>query len=162
MLYHAYMQFHQHGYLFLASEDKVPVMKRNHKTQQACGVTWMELMEVDKLQQKFPWLDTENIALGSFGNENEGYFDPWSLLTALKAKSIAQGVEYLDGEAMHATVVPASNGQGRIGSIGYRVGSDSIEEVTPGVVVNVSDSLCLDVCFYVMHHLNIKLSSHNY
>jgi FAD-dependent oxidoreductase domain-containing protein 1 len=98
----------------------------------------MELMEVDKLQQSFPWLNTESIALGSFGHENEGYFDPWSLLTALKAKSISQGVDYIDGEVLHARVNKSDNGRVRIDSIGYRQGSDSMEEITPGVVVNVS------------------------
>ena len=36
--------------------------------------------------EKFPWLNTEDIELGSFGRENEGYFDPWAYVLALKKK----------------------------------------------------------------------------
>lgn len=122
-------------------------MRRNHESQQSCGVSWMELMEVEKLKKAFPWLSTESIELGSFGHSNEGYFDPWSLLTALKTKSIAQGVEYIDGEVLHSKVEKAGNEQVRIDSIGYRTGSDSIEEVTPGIVVNVRASTIHCTCF---------------
>jgi FAD-dependent oxidoreductase domain-containing protein 1 len=114
------------------------VMRRSHETQQSCGVSWMELMEVERLKQKFPWLNTDNIELGSFGHENEGYFDPWSLLMALKGKAISQGVDYIDGEVTSASVDKASNGQVSINSIGLRRGTDSEEEIVPGVVVNVS------------------------
>jgi FAD-dependent oxidoreductase domain-containing protein 1 len=121
-------------------------MRRSNQTQQSCGVTWMELMQVDQLKERFPWLNTDNIALGSFGRENEGYFDPWSLLTALKAKAISQGVDYIDGEVIHAQVGRAGDGKVRIDSVGYSVGASSsvVEEVAAGVVVNVSaDVICL-------------------
>lgn len=130
-------QFHENGYLFLASEDTAPVMRSSHQTQQSCGVSWVQLMEVDKLREKFPWLNTDNISLGSFGHKNEGYFDPWSLLTALKAKAISQGVDYIDGEVTHAKVSNAGNGQARVDCIGYQNGTDSVEEVLAGAVVNV-------------------------
>jgi glycine/D-amino acid oxidase-like deaminating enzyme len=134
------IQFHQHGYLFLAGEDKVPVMEKNNKNQRSCGASWIELMEVEKLKQKFPWLNTDNIAMGSFGHENEGYFDPWSLLTALKVKAISQGVDYIDGEVISAKVNKVANDQLRVESLEYRAGSISgdMEELVVGTVVNVS------------------------
>ena len=32
---------------------------------------------------RFPWLCTDGVALGSFGESNEGYFDPWAMLQAM-------------------------------------------------------------------------------
>ena len=39
-----------------------------------------------RLQRKFPWLNLDGIALGSYGYENEGWFDPWALMSALRLK----------------------------------------------------------------------------
>lgn len=129
-------QFHEHGYLFLASKETAPILKRNNLTQRSCGVTWMDLMDVERLNKEFPWLCTDDIELGSFGRENEGYFDPWSLLTALKAKAISQGVEYIDGEVVTASVAKSDNGKVHVNSLGYQQANEIIEEVVPGLVVN--------------------------
>ena len=135
------LQFHEHGYLFLSSADKVPILRKNHETQKSCGVSWMELMDVHKLKVKFPWLKTDNIEMGSFGHENEGYFDPWGLLTGLKAKAISQGVHYIDGTVVEAEVQKENGRPARINSIGYCHGSDSTMHIIPGVVVNVSNCI---------------------
>ena len=44
--------------------------------------------------QKFPWLNIEGIELGSFSRKNEGYFDPWSFVSALKRKVRRSSVLY--------------------------------------------------------------------
>ena len=36
--------------------------------------------------------------MGSYGYENEGWFDPWSLLSALKFKCIELGVDFVHGD----------------------------------------------------------------
>lgn len=43
-------------------------------------------MSPQQMNEMFPWISTNEIALGSVGTKNEGYFDPWSLLNALKNK----------------------------------------------------------------------------
>ena len=58
----------------------------------------MELLTAKQLKRKFPWLNTEGIALGSYGYENEGWFDPWALLTALKLKAKDLGVHFIEGD----------------------------------------------------------------
>jgi glycine/D-amino acid oxidase-like deaminating enzyme len=55
------------------------------------------------LQAKFPWLNTEGVAFGSFGTKNEGYFDPWSFVAAMKNKAISLGVTYVKGEVVGAS-----------------------------------------------------------
>jgi hypothetical protein len=47
------------------------------------------------LAEKFPWLNIEGIELGSFGRENEGYFDPWAYVLALKKKVSAMKTNFL-------------------------------------------------------------------
>lgn len=79
-------QFHEHGYLFLASPNGQKVMEQTNKIQRESGATWVDLLSPSELSHQFPWLNTSGIALGSYGRENEGYFDPWSLLSALKLK----------------------------------------------------------------------------
>ena len=40
------------------------------------------------LKKEFPWLDTDNkIALGSFSRRQEGLFDPWEFVQAMKRKA---------------------------------------------------------------------------
>ncbi|GFG35975.1 hypothetical protein Cfor_03558 [Coptotermes formosanus] len=93
------VQFTPFGYLLLATEEGVQQLEENARLQKKLGAK-NELLTAVKLKQKFPWLNTDGIALGCHGLENEGWFDPWSLLYALKRKAISLGVEYVDGEAV--------------------------------------------------------------
>lgn len=49
------------------------------------------------MNDKFPWLNADDILLGSFGNSGEGWFDPWSLLRGLKRKCQSLGVNFVNG-----------------------------------------------------------------
>ena len=40
----------------------------------------MELLSAKQLKRKFPWLNTDGIAMGSYGYENEGWSKVRSLL----------------------------------------------------------------------------------
>ena len=80
-------QFRENGYLFVSSTpDGLRLLKENNRMQKECGVTWTHLMEPAAMAAKFPWLKTSDLSGGSCGTQNEGYFDPWSLLNALKSK----------------------------------------------------------------------------
>jgi hypothetical protein len=61
-------------------------MEQTNQTQQRAGAHWIDLLSPEELSEKFPWLNTTGIALGSYGTQCEGYFDPWSLLSAMKQK----------------------------------------------------------------------------
>ena len=58
----------------------------------------MELLSPERLKRKFPWVNTDGIALASYGYENEGWFDPWALMTALRIKASDLGVTFIQGE----------------------------------------------------------------
>ncbi|KAK8772141.1 FAD-dependent oxidoreductase domain-containing protein 1-like [Amblyomma americanum] len=91
------IRFQPHGYLFLASEEGVDQMLKNAELQEDLGAK-IELLKPDSLRQRFPWLNTEGISLASHGLENEGWFDPYALLTALRRKAVSLGARYLNAE----------------------------------------------------------------
>lgn len=78
----------------------------------------MKLLNREELKLKFPFMNVDDILVGSFGIlfkhitkycmncltkasvnisglENEGWFDPWSLLSALREKNLTIGVHYI-------------------------------------------------------------------
>uniref|UniRef100_A0A674PRU0 FAD-dependent oxidoreductase domain-containing protein 1 n=1 Tax=Takifugu rubripes TaxID=31033 RepID=A0A674PRU0_TAKRU len=91
------LQFNQSGYLFLASEDTAHIMEENYRTQRDAGAK-VSLLSPTQVKEHFPWMNTEGVALASQGLENEGWFDPWSLLNAFRRKSISMGVVSCHGE----------------------------------------------------------------
>ncbi|XP_015426823.1 PREDICTED: FAD-dependent oxidoreductase domain-containing protein 1 isoform X2 [Myotis davidii] len=56
------------------------------------------LMSPEQLQNKFPWINTDGVALASYGLEGEGWFDPWCLLQGLRRKVQSLGVLFCQGE----------------------------------------------------------------
>ncbi len=91
------VQFHPNGYLFLATEKGAEQLVANQKLQlwviyifiiykfkqkyliyvsfivfRSLGAK-IKLLSVNKLKEKFPWINTKNIELASFGLENEGW-----------------------------------------------------------------------------------------
>ncbi|XP_063050779.1 FAD-dependent oxidoreductase domain-containing protein 1 [Engraulis encrasicolus] len=91
------LQFNHSGYLFLASEKGAHIMEANYETQRYAGAK-VKLMSPAQLKDMFPWINTDGVALASYGLENEGWFDPWTLLSALKRKALSMGVEQCLGE----------------------------------------------------------------
>lgn len=91
------VQFAPQGYLVLASEGGVEALKENHLIQRECGAR-VELLTATQLKQTFPWLNTEGVALGSYGCGQEGWFDPYLLLMAFKQKAISLGARFIKGE----------------------------------------------------------------
>ncbi len=91
--------FHPHGYLVLASDSGAQQLVENHSLQIELGA-FVELYTPDKLKSKFPWINTDGVALGSYGVQNEGWFDPWALLVAFKTKAETLGVEYVQADIL--------------------------------------------------------------
>ncbi|XP_060124352.1 FAD-dependent oxidoreductase domain-containing protein 1 isoform X2 [Zootoca vivipara] len=91
------IQFNPSGYLFLASEDGAAVLEENVGIQRKEGAE-ISLLSPAQLKKKYPWLNTDGVALASIGLENEGWFDPWTLLNAFRNKAISLGVYQSRGE----------------------------------------------------------------
>lgn len=91
--------FREGGYLFLATEEGRAALAANHATALAEGadIAWLEPAE---LAQRFPWLNTEGIAAGTFGRTGEGWFDGFGLAQAMRARSREAGVAWRRGEVV--------------------------------------------------------------
>ncbi len=86
------------GYLFLASESGLDVLRENHAVQRAAGAE-VALLEPREIAARFPWISTEGIAAGALGLSGEGWFDGPALLAAYRRKARSLGVAYIPQEA---------------------------------------------------------------
>jgi glycine/D-amino acid oxidase-like deaminating enzyme len=91
------IDLHEGGYLYLASGEAAPILAANQKLQAAEGAD-IALYAAELLRSKFTWLNTSDLACGSFGVSGEGWFDGWALLQAFRKKARSLGVEYRQGE----------------------------------------------------------------
>ena len=88
------ISFKKSGYLFLATKSGMDRLHQNNATQIASGAK-LKLYSSDSLKEVYPWMNVDDIAGGSLGIENEGWFDPWSFLSALRKKNESMGVQYV-------------------------------------------------------------------
>jgi FAD-dependent oxidoreductase domain-containing protein 1 len=120
--------FVEGGYLFLASEAGMEILRDNHKLQCELGAE-IALLDAGGLRGRFPWLDTTGIVGGALGVRGEGWFDPHALLHGFRRRALANGVRYLSDEviglnARHGRVERAQLAGGR--------------EIACGAVVNAA------------------------
>ncbi|CAI5720180.1 unnamed protein product [Peronospora destructor] len=94
------VQFVEGGYMFLASEEGADILKQNYVTQKAAGAD-VQLLDPVALKKRFPWINTEGVEQAVLGMKDQGWFDPWAFLNAMKRKSVSLGVDVLEGEAKH-------------------------------------------------------------
>ncbi|NXR38092.1 FXRD1 protein, partial [Zosterops hypoxanthus] len=91
------IQFQPSGYLFLASPQQAAALEATVQLQREEGAQ-VALLSPTQLKMKFPWMNTEDVAVASYGLEDEGWFDPWTLLNAFRRKAISLGVQSCSGE----------------------------------------------------------------
>ncbi|NXW69558.1 FXRD1 protein, partial [Hirundo rustica] len=91
------IQFQPSGYLFLASPQNAAALEATVQLQRDEGAQ-VTLMSPTQLKTKFPWINTEDVAVASYGLEDEGWFDPWTLLNAFRRKATSLGVQSCSGE----------------------------------------------------------------
>ncbi len=93
------ISFQEAGYLFLATEKGLSILVKNYELQKSHGVD-VVLMTPSELHQRFLWLNVSDLAAGSLGLKNEGWFDPYSLLMAFIRKAKSLGVQCLKQEVI--------------------------------------------------------------
>jgi|SRR5688572_874614 len=87
----------EHGYLYLATAQGAALLERNHALQRQYGVD-VALLDADALRRRFPWLRTDDVALGSLGLSGEGWFDGYSVMQAFRRRARSRGARYLHAE----------------------------------------------------------------
>lgn len=85
--------FRENGYLFLSDEATLPHFQALRELQAAQGAA-ISILSPAELASRFPWLNLEGVAGGSFGERDEGWIDPYALLMGFRRKARAQGVHY--------------------------------------------------------------------
>lgn len=88
----------EYGYLYLATENGAQILRENHEIQRSHNVD-AALLDPAALNVRYPWLRTDDLALGSLGLSGEGWFDGYGLLMAFRHKARSLGVRYLTDEA---------------------------------------------------------------
>lgn len=92
--------FNPHGYLFLASSEQgAEQILINHELQTEVGA-YVDVLTPDQIKKRFPWISTDGIMLGAHGVQNEGWFDPWSLLIGMRSKAEFLGVQFVNAELL--------------------------------------------------------------
>ncbi len=95
--------FREEGYLLLASAEGQNILEQNFATQKQHGAD-VCLFNATELKERYPWLNTDDIAAGCLGMSGEGWFDAYSLLQAVRRAAEAQGAEFIKGEVTNVTV----------------------------------------------------------
>ena len=93
----------EQGYLYLAGADGAAQLRNIHAMQKTCGADVALLGHAD-LQQRFEWLNTSDLALGSLGLSGEGWFDGYSLLVAFARKARRQGARYVNADVRELAI----------------------------------------------------------
>ena len=93
------VDFVEGGYLFLATEAGIPILQSNHAVQREHGVN-VVLLTPAEIQARFPWMQVDDLAGGSLGLADEGWFDAYALLQAFRAKARSLGVDEVTGEVV--------------------------------------------------------------
>ncbi|TIT55969.1 MAG: FAD-binding oxidoreductase, partial [Mesorhizobium sp.] len=108
--------FREGGYLILAGEAGLPILRANHEAQVAEGADIL-LEDADQLTRRFPWLSAEGITAGAYGRTGEGWFDAHAMLTlfrkALRQKKIdfiSASVTGIERQGDRVTGVSLDNG----------------------------------------------------
>ncbi len=111
------IDLHEGGYLFLATAAGLSTLRENHALQKRLGAD-ISLLDREALQARFPWLNTEDLVAGAYGESGEGWFDGYGLVQALRKKAQVLGARYVTDEvtALHrdgkrVTQVVISNGE---------------------------------------------------
>lgn len=90
--------FNEKGYLILGGPDTVAERQAAVHMQRAEGAE-VSALTPDQIAERFPWLDLDGVGIGTFGDQHEGWFDAWSLLSLVRSAARQMDVTYTTGEA---------------------------------------------------------------
>ncbi len=127
--------FTEHGYLLLASGAGRGTMEANHAIQHACGAD-IALLDPPALAERFPWLNTDDIALGALGLSGEGWLDAYALMQGLRRGARLCGAEYIT-----ARVTALDMAENRVRAVLL----DNGERISCGVLVNAAGAAAAKV-----------------
>jgi glycine/D-amino acid oxidase-like deaminating enzyme len=94
------MAIHESGYLLLGAAADVEAFRANNAMQRALGAD-VGLLDQGELRRRFPWMNVEDIVIGSLGVRGEGWFDGYLLMNAFRRNARKAGVAYRHDEVVN-------------------------------------------------------------
>jgi glycine/D-amino acid oxidase-like deaminating enzyme len=89
--------FREQGYLNLVPPEGKAPLEAVVATQRRLGAATV-VLGPEELASRFPWLALDGVAAGAFGERDEGWIDPWSLMNLFRHGALARGVTWQTGE----------------------------------------------------------------
>jgi len=120
--------FRENGYLILAGEAGLPVLKANHAVQEGEGADIL-IEDAGALRRRFPWLSGEGIAAGAWGRTGEGWFDAHALLSLFRKALKGRNIELITAE-----VTDIEREGSRVGAVQLGDGA----RIEAGTIVNAA------------------------
>jgi FAD-dependent oxidoreductase domain-containing protein 1 len=120
--------FREQGYLTLVPPDAVGRLGEVVAMQRRLGAATL-MLDPDQLASRFEWLSVEGLGAGAFGERDEGWLDPWSLMSLFRRAAIDHGVTWHAGDIVGIDVEP-----GKVTAVQLADGS----RVTCGALVNAA------------------------
>jgi glycine/D-amino acid oxidase-like deaminating enzyme len=119
----------ENGYLLLASPQGLDQLTANHHVQRAAGADTV-VLDPFQLKERFNWLETIGLGGAGFGLSGEGWFDPMTLLGALRARLRSdERVELVTGD-----IAPLCSVDGQIPAVTLSSG----RTIKAGLIVNAT------------------------
>lgn len=122
--------FHEHGYLYLATDAGIDILRENVEVQKEHGADTVFLTPAE-IQAQFPYVRVDDLAGGSWGRSAEGWFDSYALLQGFRRRARACGAEYIEN-----TVVDVVREGNHISHVVLASG----ERIACGVMLNACGS----------------------
>jgi FAD-dependent oxidoreductase domain-containing protein 1 len=106
------ISFREQGYLVLATDKGVATLEDNQRLQASMGADTI-IFSQSELAKRFPYMNFDGLAAGSYGAKNEGWFDPYSLLSTMRKAALARDVEAVQDEvtAIDRTTITLASGK---------------------------------------------------
>lgn len=120
--------FREGGYLILAGENGLPVLKANHDAQVAEGAD-IVLEDAEQLTRRFPWLSAEGISAGAYGRSGEGWFDAHAMLMLFRKALRDKKIDFIA-----ASVIGVARDGNRVTGVSL----DNGQTLEAGIVVNAA------------------------
>jgi FAD-dependent oxidoreductase domain-containing protein 1 len=87
--------YQEKGYLILGGHDQIAARMEAVRMQRSHGAD-VRVLDPAELGERFPGIHFEDVGIGTFGVQHEGWFDAWSLLSEVRRAARQLGVTYAE------------------------------------------------------------------
>ena len=85
----------ENGYLFVTGSAEAAKLMRDVADMQRGLGALTQVLSPEQIHAKFPWIEVGDLVAGSFGPQDEGWFDNMGLLGGFRAAARAQGARFI-------------------------------------------------------------------